>query len=91
MGLCAKARREEVEDIRRHRMYTRFHQKGVPIVRRRRHPSRQDRRRLTRDNQGSATCAVGREGIQDAREARVVRVDAAVGGVESSAVRDRHG
>ena len=33
---------------------------------------------------------VGCEGIQDARKARVIRVDAA-GGAESSAVGDRHG
>ena len=36
-------------------------------------------------------CARWVEGIQDARKARVVRVDAAAGGVESSAVGDRHG
>ena len=34
---------------------------------------------------------VGREGIQDARETTVVRVDAATGGAESSAVGDRPG
>ena len=33
---------------------------------------------------------VGREGIQDAREARVLRVDAAAGGADSSVVGDRH-
>ena len=47
---------------------------------------------LTRDNQGSPTCARGgREGMQDAREARVIRDGAPTGGAESSvAVGDRH-
>ena len=34
---------------------------------------------------------VGREGIQDTRKTRVVRVDAAAGGVESGAVGGLHG
>ena len=34
---------------------------------------------------------VGREGIQDTRKTRVVRLDAAAGGAESSAVRGCHG
>ena len=54
-------------------------------ARRRRHPSRQDGRRPTRDNQGSRTCARG-----GTRKARVVRVNAAAGGAES-AVRGCHG
>ena len=34
---------------------------------------------------------VGLEGVQDARKSRTVRVDAAAGGAESSAVGDRRG
>ena len=55
LELCAKARREEVEYIRRHKMYVR-----VPRVRARSwkgpHP-RQGGRRPTRDSQGSFMCA----------------------------------
>ena len=57
--LCARARREEVEYIRRHKMYTRVPEK-LAYVRLEGHPSRQDGRRRTRDNQGSPTC--GRDG-----------------------------
>ena len=56
-------------------------------------PSRQNGRRPTKGNQGSPPqCAreVGREGVQDTRKASAVRVDAAVGGAESRAVRDCH-
>ena len=61
-------------------------------MRRRRHPSRQDGRRLTRDSQEAHhPREVGRDGIQDACKARVVRVDAAAGGAASSAVGGRHG
>ena len=56
LGLCAKASREEVEYIRRHKMCTRVPERRAH-VRRRRRPSRQDGRRLTRDNQGSPTSA----------------------------------
>ena len=58
-GLCAKARREEVEYIRRHMMYMGVPRERRACARRRRHPSREDGRRLTRDNQGSQTCAGG--------------------------------
>ena len=34
---------------------------------------------------------VGREGVQDTRKARTLRLDAAAGGAESSAVGGRHG
>ena len=48
------------------------------------------------DGQGTTRAAqrareMGREGIQDAHEAKAVRVDAAAGGVEGCAVGDRHG
>ena len=63
--------------------YIRRHKRGV-------------RTRDGEDSQGAAREAqraleVGHEGIQDAREARVVHVDAAAGGAQSSAVGDRHG
>ena len=60
-------------------MYTRV-PREVCYRRLGRHPSRQKGWRLTRDNQGSPRAReVGREGTQDAREARVVRFDAATG------------
>ena len=52
--LCAKAR-QEVEYIRRHKMYTRVWK--CAYARPEGHPSRQDVRRLTRDRQGSVMCA----------------------------------
>ena len=54
--LCAKGRRVEVESIRRHKMNTSVSERCA-YVRRRRHPSKQDGGRLTRDNQRSPTCA----------------------------------
>ena len=47
-----------------------------------------DRQRATREAQ--RTREVGREGEQDPRKARVVRLDTTAGGAETRAVRDRH-
>ena len=81
--LCAQARREE-EYIRRHKMYKRVS----------RETSLRDGKGTHQDRMGrEAQCAreVGREGAQDAREARVTRANAATRGAESCVVGDRHG
>ena len=54
--LCAQARREAVEYIRRHKC-TQGSPEKLAYVRRERHPARQDGRRRTGGNQGSPTCA----------------------------------
>ena len=82
--LCAKAKREEVEYIRRHTMYTRVSREKclretvkAPI---------KTGWAETDTGQPRKSNVRSREGIQDAREARVVRVDAAAGGAESGAM-----
>ena len=73
LGLCAKARREEVEYTHRHKMYT-----GVPrevcLRETGEAPIKTGWAETDKGQPGMPN--VGREGIQDAREARVVRVDA---------------
>ena len=87
--LCARARREEVEYIRRHKMCMRVHRE-VCMRETAEAPIKTGwAAGLTREAQRARE--VGREGIQDARKARVVRVVAAAGGAESGAVGDRHG
>ena len=73
--LCAKARREEVEYIRRHKMYTRVHQKvclretgKAPIKTGAETDKGQPGKPDVRE--------VGREGIQDTRKARDTRANA---------------
>ena len=58
LELCAKARRWEVEYVRRHKMYTTVPESRA-YVRRTRRPSRHVERRLTRENQESPMCARG--------------------------------
>ena len=89
--LCAKARREEVKHI----VVTRC-ARGCPerraCVRRRRHFSRQDGRRLTRRQPGKPNVRaklVAKEYKTHARPA-LVRLDAAAGGAESRAVGGCH-
>ena len=55
------------------------------------HPSRQDGRRQGATRKAPCAREMGREGIQDARKARAVRVNATTGGAENRAVGDRHG
>ena len=80
LELCAQARREEVVAPR----CTKGYQEKPTHVRRRRHRSRQDGRRLTRGNQGSPTCARGgSRRVQDAL--KVVLSEIATG------TRSQHG
>ena len=89
--LCATARLEEVEYIRR--QCTPGSPGKIADVRLEGHPSRQDGRRRTRDNTASPTCARGGSfwNFQDSLQARAVRVDAAARGAEGCAVGDAHG
>ena len=78
--VCAKARGEEVEYIRRHKMYTRISREGC-LRETGRAPIKtgwaETDKGTTREAQRAREA--GREGTQDAREAVVIRVDAAAG------------
>ena len=87
--LCAKARREGVEYIRRHKMHTRVF--GEACLR---ETGKAPIKTSWTAREAQRAREVSREGIQDAREgseARVVRVDAAAGVAEISTVGGRHG
>ena len=90
--VCAKASGEEMEYIRRHKMYTRVPRETCPRETDKA-PIKTGWAETDRKQPGKPKRArdVGREGVQDAREARVVRVDAAAGGAESCTVGDGHG
>ena len=91
--LCAKARREEVEYIRRHKMYTRVSRETCLRETGRCTASKQDGRRPDKvGNQGSPTYARGGSPRStSARKTRTVRVNTATRGAENCAVGDRHG
>ena len=89
--MCAKARREEVEYIRRHKMYTRVPEE-VCLRESGRAPTKTGWAETDKGTTRKAhTREVGHEGVQDACEARAVCVGAATRGAESCAVGDRHG
>ena len=89
--LCAQARREEVEYIRRHKMHTRvpreacLHETGKAPIKT---GWAETDTGATREAQRARE--VGREGVQAACEARVTRVNAVTRGAESCVVGDRH-
>ena len=76
---CAKARREEVESVRHHKMYTRVPRGRRTCVRRKKRPSRRDGWRPTRDNQGSPMCARGGVAKPRLEALKVVLSEAATG------------
>ena len=82
--LCVKARREEVEYIRRHKMNTRVSRETC-LREAGRAPIRMggDRQGATREAQRARE--VGREGVQDTCKARAVCVNAAFGSAASCA------
>ena len=85
--LCAKARREEVEYIRRHKRYTRVSRETC-LRETGRAPIKTGWAETDKGQPGRPNV---REGKQDPRVAKAVRVNAATRGAESCAVRDRHG
>ena len=88
---CAPGR-EEVDYVRRHKMYTRVSRETC-LCEAGRAPIKTGWAETDKGQPREAPRAgeVGREGIQDPREARAVRVDAAARGAEGCAVGDRHG
>ena len=84
--LCATAARQEVEYIRRHKIRVACQRETAKA------PIKTGWAETDKGQLDTPILReVGCEGIQDACEARVVRVDAAAGGAESRAVGGRHG
>ena len=88
--LCAKAGREEVEYIRRHKMHTRVQRNVLTLNRKGTHQDGMGGDRQVATREAQLAREVGREGAQDARK-KTVRVNTATRGAENCAVRDRHG
>ena len=86
--LCAKARREEVDHIRRYKICTRV-SREVCLCETGKAPIKTGWAETDKGQPGKPN--VRARWIANACEARVVRADAATGGAESSAVGDRHG
>ena len=84
LELCAKARRQEVECIRRHKVYTNV-PREVRLRETGKAPIKTGWAETDKGQPGKPNVRVGREGIQHTCKTRVVRVDAAARGAESCA------
>ena len=84
--LCAKARREEVEYIRRHKMYVKVPRETCAHAKLERPPSRRCAQRQGAAREAKRAREMGRQGIQDTRQTRAVCVDTAFGGAENRGV-----
>ena len=91
--LCAKARREEVECIRRHKMmYVRVPREVCSReTGKATHQDRVGGYRQGTAREGYCAREMGCEGIQDTRQTRAACADTAIGGFESRPGLDRNG